>query len=88
MLSHAIIICALVYILIRGNNYEGFQSEEVLNKQAKILYDNKNLFKPATPYTKIKKKIPWIDPVIYNDTFKVSQKKNCTVDDIKNVLYV
>ena len=88
MWSQSILICLLVYILIKQNNREGFQSAEVVNKKAKILYKNKDLFQPHTSYSSIKTKIPWIDPVIYNDIFSLSRKEKMSVDNIKNALYI
>jgi hypothetical protein len=84
----AILICLLIYMLIRTNKQEGFQSPEVINKQAHILHKNKSLFEPYTKYTDIKKKISWIDPVIYTDMFELSKKNKINIENIKNALYV
>jgi hypothetical protein len=86
MIFQSILICFLIYVLIRQNRREGFQSDEILNKKANILYKNKNLFTPQNTYSNIKKQITWIDPVIYNDVFSLSQKEKMSVSDIKNAL--
>jgi hypothetical protein len=86
MIFQSILICFLIYVLIRQNRREGFQSDEILNKKANILYKNKNLFTPQNTYSNIKKQITWIDPVIYNDVFSLSQKEKMSVRDIKNAL--
>jgi hypothetical protein len=86
MIFQSILICFLIYVLIKQNRREGFQSAEIINKKANILYKNKNLFTPQNTYSNIKKQITWIDPVIYNDMFSLSQKEKMSVSDIKNTL--
>jgi hypothetical protein len=88
MLCHILLIFFLIHILVRRKGTEGFQSNELINKNAKVLYKNKNLFKPHISYSEIKHKIPWIDPVIYNDMFSLSQKEEMYVGSIENVLRI
>lgn len=83
-----VLICFLVYILIRQKGKEGYQSPEIVTKKAKILYSNKALFNPHTDYSYIKTKIPWIDPVIYNDVFSLARKEKMSVRNIEKSLYI
>jgi hypothetical protein len=88
MFIKVILIFFLILILITPYHSEGFQSPEVINERAHNIYDNKVLFEPYTSYSKIKKKIPWIDPVVYNDVFSLSREKKLSISNIKDVLYM
>ena len=71
-------IIAIVLLLLLYNSFtikEGFSQKE-LKVNATELFTNKHLFKPNVKYSKIKNNIKWVDPVLYNDIYKLSLKEN------------
>lgn len=82
-----LIVLILIVIL---HNYaqkkEGFSQME-LKKKANEVYENKYLFTTGAKYTGIKNKIDWVDPVIYNDIYKLSLKEKLTFNNLESTLY-
>ena len=80
-----IYILLLLFYICYQNKKEGFSSIKLNQKYNEILHQ-KNLFKPGVKYSVVKKNIPWIDPVVYNDVYKLSLKENLTISNLENTL--
>ncbi len=78
-----IIICICIYYLIYIPKKENFSDIEI-NEKATEIYNNRKLFKPGVTYTEIKRKIKWIDPIIYNDIYKLALTNELDISIIKN----
>jgi len=79
-----ILILLLIYVFI-CNNKESFKSSELIKKSKEVL-KKKDLFKPGVGYGKIKKHIKWVDPVIYDDIYKLSLKEPLTIFNLEKTL--
>ena len=49
------------------------------------LYKNKNVFKAGVKYGTVKNKMPWIDPVIYDDVYKESLQTNLNISNLEKI---
>jgi hypothetical protein len=89
MCSIKIIVILLLIIIINYNskNTEGFSSKQEIKKKAQELYSNKEMFKPGVKYSNIKKEMKWVDPIIYDDVYKLSLKENLSISNLENTLY-
>jgi hypothetical protein len=65
---------------------EKFTDQEIKNK-SKILYKNKDLFTPGVKYTKIKDKMQWIDPVMYDDVYHLALNEKLSISNLEKTLY-
>lgn len=65
---------------------EGFQSQEEIRKKAANLYEHKDMFIPNVKYNAVKNKIPWIDPVVFDDMYRLSLKKSPTLSELHNLI--
>lgn len=82
-----LILLLLIYIIYKDkNNYEKFTPAEITDMSKKI-YKNRELFEPNVKYSLIKKKIKKIDPVIYDDVYKLSLDKNLTISNLEKTIY-
>lgn len=77
-------ILLLIYVFICDNK-ESFKANE-LTKKSKEVLEKKDLFKPGAKYGKIKKHIKWVDPVIYDDVYKLSLKEPLTIFNLEETL--
>lgn len=85
---HIIKIVCIIFLLIfiqSDLTYEGFTPKEIEIK-SKDIYRHKNIFVPNVKYNTIKKRIKWIDPVTYNDIYKLSINKKLSINNIKETL--
>jgi hypothetical protein len=80
-----ILILVLILILNCSISKEGFTTKEIEMKSNEI-YANKNIFKPNVKYTTVKNKMAWIDPIVYNNIYKLSLKQKLSINNIKNTL--
>jgi hypothetical protein len=80
-----IYIILLLFLLRYQNKKEGFTPMDLSQKSNEVL-QKKYLFKPGTKYSNIKENIPWVDPVIYNDIYKLSLKEKLTISNLKSTL--
>lgn len=80
-----IIILFLLLLIYNIQQTEGFTSKKIKEKAHQI-YNNKDLFKPGAPYTKIKQKLE-IDPVTYDDIYKLSLRENLTISNLEKTLH-
>jgi hypothetical protein len=80
-----IYIILLLFLLRYQNKKEGFTHMDLSQKSNEVL-QKKYLFKPGTKYSNIKENIPWVDPVIYNDIYKLSLKEKLTISNLKSTL--
>jgi hypothetical protein len=80
-----IYIIFLVFLVKYQNKKEGFTSMDLSQKSNEVL-QKKYLFKPGTKYSNVKENIPWVDPVIYNDIYKLSLKENLTISNLESTL--
>ena len=78
------IIC-MIYELVNGTCVEGFTGSELKEKTNEI-YDNKLLFNIGVPFTDIKKKIKWIDPVYFYDLYHLYINDNFNLNTISDIL--
>ncbi len=82
-------IIAIVLLLLLYNSFtikEGFSQKE-LKVNATELFTNKHLFKPNVKYSKIKQALPWVDPVVYDDIYKLALKETLSISNLENTLY-
>ena len=86
-LIEVIIIILLILIFYSClKNSEGFTQKEIKIK-AREIHKNKNLFYPGAKYNGIKYSMPWIDPIIYDDVYKLSLKEKLTINNLEKTLY-
>ena len=81
------ILCVILLLMFiqSGSISEGFTNKEIENK-SKDIFRHKNTFVPNVKYRTIKNKINWIDPVTYNDIYKLSNDKKLSINNIKETL--
>jgi hypothetical protein len=84
-----IIILAIIFILWKSKNRECFtdQHNKQIKKNAREAYNNKTIFKPGVNYQTIKNKLPWVDPVSYDDMYKLSLKEQLTISNLEEALH-
>jgi hypothetical protein len=87
MLYKILIVVILLYLLTINDKNEKFQSEADIKKKSNELFKFKNMFKPSTSYSSVKKKISWIDPVIYDNVYKLSLREKLTISNLENSFY-
>ena len=75
----------LIYWLTRPNKSEGFHSEREIKMKAGELYEHREMFRPETKYGTVKRKIPWIDPVTFTDTYNLARKKKVSISNLENI---
>lgn len=76
-----IIVYTLLYIklLIFHQGFDPGRSKEI--------YENRDMFHPTKgSYKTAKRKMPWMDPVVYNDARELNMKKNFTIESLKRNL--
>ena len=81
------ILCVILLLMfIQSDSIsESFTNKEIKNK-SKDIFRHKNAFVPNVKYRTIKNKINWIDPVTYNDIYKLSNDKKLSINNIKETL--
>jgi hypothetical protein len=84
-----ILFLVLLLILLKSNDKEGFtdQYNNQIKNNAIEAYQNKNIFQPGVKYKTIKKSLPWVDPVSYDDMYKLSLKESLTISNLEEVLH-
>ena len=87
-----ILIIILLYLMVRVVNCsklykEGFQSQQEIKKKSHEIYTKRDIFKPNIGFSTIKRQIPWIDPVIYDNVYKLSLRENLTNSNIEKTFY-
>lgn len=80
-----IIIVMMLYLLMHPNKSEGFHSEHEIKKKAGELYEHREMFQPTTKYSVVKRKIPWIDPVTFTDTYNLARQKNLSISNLESI---
>jgi len=82
-----LILVLLIYLIYKDKNtYEKFTSADITDMSKKI-YKNRDLFEPNAKYSTIKKKIDKIDPVIYDDIYKLSLDNKLTISNLEKTIY-
>lgn len=82
-----LILLLLIYIIYKDKNiYEKFTPSEITDMSKKI-YKNRELFEPNVKYSLIKKKIKKIDPVIYDDVYRLSLDNKLTISNLEKTIY-
>ena len=81
------ILCVILLLMfIQSDSIsESFTNKEIENK-SKDIFRYKNAFVPNVKYRTIKNKMNWIDPVTYNDIYKLSNDKKLSINNIKETL--
>ena len=81
------ILCVILLLMfIQSDSIsESFTNKEIENK-SKDIFRYKNAFVPNVKYRTIKNKINWMDPVTYNDIYKLSNDKKLSINNIKETL--
>jgi hypothetical protein len=84
-----ILFLVIVFILLKPTRRECFTDYHNYNikKNARDAYNNKSLFKPDVKYQTIKNQLPWVDPVSYDDMYKLSLKEQFTISNLEETLY-
>lgn len=82
-----IVVLIIVINCYNSKNTEGFSSKQEIENKAQELYSNKGMFKPGAKYSNIKREMKWIDPIIYDDIYKLSLKENLSISNLENTLY-
>jgi hypothetical protein len=85
MYFNIISICILIFIIYK-NKKEKFSSEEIKSKSLDI-YKNKDVFVPGANYTNVKQTIKWIDPIVYNDVYKLALNEKISISNLEKTLY-
>lgn len=80
-----IYITLLLFFVCYQNKKEGFSTNDLSQKSNEVL-QKKYLFKPGVSYSNVKENLPWVDPVIYNDIYKLSLKEKLTISNLENTL--
>lgn len=81
-----IMFIILLLIFIQSDSIsESFTAKEIENKSRDI-FRHKNAFVSNVKYKTIKNKMNWIDPVTYNDIYKLSNDKKLSINNIKETL--
>lgn len=78
-------VMIIIFLVMLLNRTEGFHSKEEIRKKSKELYKHRDMFTPDYNYSKIKKKITWIDPIITNDASKLSAENKLTISNLENI---
>jgi hypothetical protein len=81
-----LILLILIFKIFFINKKENFSDQEISYKSRRI-YQHKDLFTPGVQYTKIKKHIEWIDPVLYDDVYNLSIKEKLTISNLEKTIY-
>lgn len=81
-----IVIILIIFINYNKNKKESFSDEEI-KKKSHDIYKNKELFVPGVTYSKIKSNITWIDPIMYNDVYKLSLKEPISISNLEKTIY-
>ena len=80
-----IYIILLIFLVRYQNKKEGFTTADLSQKSNEVL-QKKYLFKPGTKYSDVKENIQWVDPVIYNDIYKLALRENLTISNLESTL--
>jgi hypothetical protein len=82
-----IVIAILLIIIIKlCEKTEGFTSHEI-EKKSREIFINKHQFIPNVKYNTIKNALPWVDPVTYNDIYKLSLNNKLNINNIRTTMY-
>ncbi len=60
-------------------------TDKEIKTRARELYKNKNVFKAGVKYGTVKNKMPWIDPVIYDDVYKESLQADLNISNLEKI---
>lgn len=90
-MNHYIKIVIIVYLLIcisnKINKPDSFTSSNIpYKKKINDIYINKHIFKSGVSYSDVKKIIPWIDTVIYDDLYKASLDNDLSITYIEKIV--
>jgi hypothetical protein len=85
--SKVLTILILIFIIYSYSQKKEKFSQKELKKKVTEVYDKKYLFTSGINYTGVKNRIEWVDPIIYNDIYKLSLKENLTINNLESVLY-
>jgi hypothetical protein len=82
------VILLILFILVKPKNQEGFANTHIyqIKKNAKDAYHNKTIFKRGVNYQTVKSQLPWIDPVSYDDIYKLYLREPLTISNLEEVL--
>jgi hypothetical protein len=80
-----IIVILLLIITQTSNRNEGFMSSHQIKMKTTDLYNNRDVFQPGVNYGKVKKRMSWIDPVIYDDVYKESLKNKLSYSNLEKI---
>jgi hypothetical protein len=78
----------MIFILYKPKSREYFtdQYNYQIKKRATEAYNNKTFFKPGVDYKTIKTQLPWVDPVSYDDMYKLSLNEPLTISNLEGAL--
>jgi hypothetical protein len=84
-----ILFLVIVLILLPKISKESFvdQHNYQIKKNAREAYQNKNIFKPGVKYQTVKDQLLWIDPVSYDDIYKLSLTNQLTISNLEEALH-
>lgn len=75
------VVYSLIFIKLLFNSINGFDPG-----RAKEIYGNKELFNPRRgSYSKAKKEMEWLDPVVYYDSVKLANQNKLTLENIQTL---
>jgi Fe-S oxidoreductase len=89
-----IIIIVLLIIVLHQNvksfrcykisNFVESNNPKYIKKKTSEILDHVNMFDPNIDYLKVKKKLKWLDPVTYHDTYKLKTGGKLTTKNLNN----
>ena len=84
MFIKLILIILLIYALCASRS-EGFYSDAEIQNKTNAIINNRELFGNNKKYITAKKKLNWLDPILFEDTVKLSENNNFTSDSLKKI---
>lgn len=81
-----VILILMLIITMTFKKNEGFMSKKEIKIKTTELYKNKDIFKSGVRYGQVKKRLSWIDPVVYDDVYKESLKNDLSYSDLEKII--
>ena len=82
-----VLIIILIVLILFKNNREYLVSkpkDHMIPKMAQEIMQNEGMFTGGIE--SVRKKLPWVDPVLYEDVRNLSFKKNISMDTVSRLL--
>ena len=82
-----ILIALLLILILFKNNKECLATrpkDDMIPKMTQDIIENEGMFTGGIEL--VKKKLPWVDPVLYEDVRHLSIKKNINTDTVSRLL--